>query len=354
MSDNKSFFSVADLEKWVEEGLITPDQSINIRTYIEANGSIEEQKEVGGEQRKGLNFVSLAYYFGGFMILLAYTIFMGLEWETLGYTRQITYSLGTIIVLWGIGYFLQRSNFRIAGGLLIFVGTGIVPLLVTTIQRAIGMWPETEFAYRDFYRYVSQTWIPLELISITISVFVIWRIRFPLITLLIAFWMWFLSMDLTRWIIKSDDWGFSDPEQIVSSVMGAGMLFLGIYLQRKAKQDYSFWFYLFGHLLVLSFFSSLTLDKEGVLGLVYFAVYFLFVIASVWLQQRVFLVFGALGCYGYISYLAFDIFDGAMGFVFALGGIGLLIVLSAVGYQKYLRPWLEKQFNPNRSVELKT
>ncbi len=166
--------------------------------------------------------------------------------------------------------------------------------------------------------------------------------------------MWFLSMDLTRWIVKSDDWDISDPEQIVSSVMGAGMLFLGIYLQRKAKQDYSFWFYLFGHLLVLSFFSSLTLDREGILGLVYFAVYFLFVIASVWLQRRVFLVFGAIGCYGYISYLAFDIFDGAMGFVFALGGVGLLIVLSAVGYQKYLRPWLEKQFTQNRSAEIKT
>ena len=216
------------------------------------------------------------------------------------------------------------------------------------------MWPETEFAYRDFYRYVSQTWIPLELISIAIRIIIIWRIRFPLVTLLIAFWMWFLSMDLTRWIVKSDDWDISDPEQIVSSVMGAGMLFLGIYLQRKAKQDYSFWFYLFGHLLVLSFFSSLTLDREGILGLVYFAVYFLFVIASVWLQRRVFLVFGAIGCYGYISYLAFDIFDGAMGFVFALGGVGLLIVLSAVGYQKYLRPWLEKQFAQNRSAEIKT
>ncbi len=154
MSDNKWHFSIADLEKWVEEGLITPDQITSIRSYIEAKGSIEEQNEVGSEQRKGLNFVSLAYYFGGFMILLAYTIFMGLEWESLGYTRQITYSLGTIIVLWGIGYFLQRTNFRTAGGLLIFVGTGIVPLLVATIQRAVGMWPETEFAYRDFYRYV--------------------------------------------------------------------------------------------------------------------------------------------------------------------------------------------------------
>ena len=46
MSDNKSHFSIADLEKWVEEGLITPDQITSIRSYIEAKGSIEEQNEV--------------------------------------------------------------------------------------------------------------------------------------------------------------------------------------------------------------------------------------------------------------------------------------------------------------------
>jgi hypothetical protein len=38
---------------------------------------------------------------------------------------------------------------------------------------------------------------------------------------------------------------------------------------------------------------------------------------------NVFLVFGAFACYGYLSYLAFQVFDGEMGFVFALGGISL-------------------------------
>ncbi|MBO9341817.1 MAG: hypothetical protein J7454_07295 [Roseiflexus sp.] len=61
-------FTLADLEQWVEKGLITPEQLANIRSYIEATGSREEQVQTAPEQRKGLNFVSLAYYFGGFMI----------------------------------------------------------------------------------------------------------------------------------------------------------------------------------------------------------------------------------------------------------------------------------------------
>src|SRR5215211_7884672 len=127
MSNDKMNFSNEDLEKWVEEGLITPEQITKIRAYLESEGSIEEQSSGTVEQKRGLNFISLAYYFGGFMILLAYTIFMGLQWETLGFARQIIYSLGTIIVLWGIGYLLRNKGFGNAGGLLIFAGTGIIP-----------------------------------------------------------------------------------------------------------------------------------------------------------------------------------------------------------------------------------
>jgi hypothetical protein len=252
--------------------------------------------------------------------------------------------MSTIVVLWVIGYVLQRSGFRIAGGLLIFAGTGIVPLFVFTVQRALGIWPDDQtYAYMEFYRIVAQTWILLELISIGVAVIVIWRVRFTLISLLIAFWTWFLSMDITRWVSRSDYWTWSDREQIVSTTIGVGMLGLGVWLQRRTKQDYSFWFYLFGHIIVLSHLSALMLNREGFLGIVYLAVYISFVVASVWLQRRVFLVFGAIGCYSYLSYLAFQVFQGALGFVFALGVIGLLIVLTAVGYQKYLRSWLENQ-----------
>jgi hypothetical protein len=348
-------FTLADLEQWVEKGLITPEQLTNIRSHIEAAGPVAEQAKAGPEQRKGLNFVSLAYYFGGFMILLAYTIFMGLQWESLEFTGQIAISLFTIVVLWAIGYFLQRSGFRIAGGLLIFAGTGIVPLFVFTVQRALGIWPDDQtYAYMEFYRIVAQTWILLELISIGVAVIVIWRVRFTLISLLIAFWTWFLSMDITRWVSQSDYWTWSDREQIVSTMIGVGMLGLGVWLQRRTKQDYSFWFYLFGHIIILSHLSALTLNREGFLGIVYLAIYLSFVVASVWLQRRVFLVFGAIGCYSYLSYLAFRVFEGALGFVFALGVIGLLIVLTAVGYQKYLRSWLENQLARYRVSSVKS
>ena len=56
------------------------------------------------------------------------------------------------------------------------------------------------------------------LISIGGAVIVIWRVRFTLISLLIAFWTWFLSMDITRWVSQIDYWTWSDREQIVSTI----------------------------------------------------------------------------------------------------------------------------------------
>ena len=74
-------FTWADIAQWTEQRLITPEQADAIRQYVEASGTVDEQAQAGPEQRPGLNLVTIAYYFGAFMILLAYTFFVGLQWE---------------------------------------------------------------------------------------------------------------------------------------------------------------------------------------------------------------------------------------------------------------------------------
>ena len=58
-------------------------------------------------------------------------------------------------------------------------------------------------------------------------------------------------------------------------------------------------------------------------------------VASVWLRSSVFLIVGALGCYADVSYPAFEVFAGGLGFAFALAG-------SAVAHQRAFRPWLRE------------
>jgi hypothetical protein len=354
MSDigKNSQFTWADIQQWVERGLIRPDQARNIRKHVEAAGPVAEQVQTGVEQRKGLNLVTIANYFGGFLVLLAYTVFIGTKWGSLDSAAQAGVSLLTIGVLWTIGFALRYLGYVQAGGLLIFAGTGVFPLLVYTLERMIGARPAAgSYAYGDFYyRTDAPIWIVMEVTSIFVATIILWRIRFSLLVLLIAFWSWFLSMDLLRWITQSPTWSWGDQEQLVSTLIGVFMLALGIFLQRRTRQDYSLWFYTFGHLIVFTHLTALLLDNESALGLLYLMIYLAFVVASVWLQRRVFLVFGAIGSYGYISFLAFDVFEGSLGFVFALAGAGLAIILTTVGYQKYIRPWLEGQLTSYQKI----
>ncbi len=351
-------FTWDDIERWVAHGLLMPEQARAIRRFVEGGevalaerGRRPLAPPESREERSGLNLVTIAYYFGSVLILLAYTFFVGLAWEDLEVGSQAAIALGTIGGLWAIGGTLRRFGYAIAGSLLIFAGTGIVPLGVYTLQKLVGLWPDgsNTDAYREFYREVAPAWVTLEVTSVLVTLAVLWRVRFPLLTLPIAFWTWFLSMDLSRWIARSEERDWGNREQAVGLVVGLLTLALGGVLQRRYGASWSRWFYLFGHLAVFFTASALALDDDvGGLRLLYPLLFLAFVVLSVRLQERTFLVFGALGCYAYASYLAFEVFDGALGFVFALAAIGLTVVLSAVAYQRFVRQALEEWLGRRR------
>lgn len=343
-----------EVEGWVERGLIRPDQLAAIRA-ASAGGDADEAggpakfSGVDPKARPGFNATSVAYYFGGFMILLAYTFFMGLQWENLGRGGQLAVALVSVAGLWAIGDRLRRAGYRLGGNVLIFAGTGVFPLVVYAALRLLNLWPDDADAdpYRDFHRRISGTWLLLEGVSILVTLAVLWVVRFPLLTLLLAFWGWYLSMDLVAFIANEERWAWDTTEWLVGGAVGLAMLVLGVWLRRqRGDQEYSRWFYLFGHVALLGNAVALALDEGVALGLLFLLLYVGVVAASVWLQSRMFLVFGALGCYASASYLAFDVFAGALGFVFSLAAIGLLVVLSTVAYQRYLHRWLVDRLHP--------
>src|SRR5829696_4511481 len=357
-------FTWVDVEQWADNGLIRPDQLTAIRAHVAGESGPTPSAEhpravdvtaqpVGKERLAGLNLVTIAYYSGAFMILLAYTFFLGLQWEDLGRGGQALAACGTVAGLWLVGRLLRGRGYPLAGNLLVFAGTGVTALAVYSVLRFAGLWPESPEAgvYRDFYRTIDGNWVMLEVTCIAVALAAAWWTRFPLLTLLIGFWGWYFSMDMTEALTGHDDFAWGPVEWSVGTAVGLTMLAIGLWLQRRrGAPEWSFWFYLFGHVAVLGNLGALALDDGPALGLLFLTVYLSFVVASVWLQARVFLVFGALGCYAYVSKLAFDVFAGSLGFVFGLALVGLLIVLSAVGYQRYVQPWLTRRLAPAAGV----
>jgi hypothetical protein len=339
-------FDLTDLERWREQGLISADQVREISRYAGAEGVEETPMSSPSRRARRLDVASIAYYFGGFMILFAYTIFMGIQWEAVGKVGQVLIASMTISLLWGLGALLRRRGYSLGGNMLVFVGTGIVPLWIYTVEHLIGVWPRIGEDYEDFFRDVQPSWVSMELGAIAVAAVVLWKVRFSLIGLLISFWAWYLSMDFARWIFggSARDWG-STAAEATSCVIGLGLIGLGVALQRRLGEDISLWFYLFGHLAVICPFTALALEHKTILGLLAFPAFYAgVVVASVWLQRKVFLVFGAIGIYGYVSYLASEIFHGALGFTFGLALVGLVIIFSAVWYQKSARQSLERFF----------
>ena len=336
MADSQPPLTWDDAHHWVELGLITPEQLDALKHYSATRHAPVVQPR--------LNLLTIAYYFGAFIILLAYTFFMGLQWELLGVAGQLTITALTMGGLIGIGMLLRRLRVELASNLLLFAAVGITPLLVYTVQRALGFWPDESLAYQDSYRVIQQRWLVMELVSIGAALVGLWRTRFPLMLLLVSFWSWYFSMDAVRWVIGSTDWSWGIAERGVALVVGAALLGVGLALHKRFTKDYSFWLILFGNLIIFTHLSSLAFELGGMAALAYFVVSVGAVVASVPLQRRTLLIFGALGCYSYVSYLAFTVFDGGLGFTFALAAIGLFIVLSAVLYQKIIHGAFVRRF----------
>jgi hypothetical protein len=65
---------------------------------------------------------------------------------------------------------------------------------------------------------------------------------------------------------------------------------------------------------------------------------------SLLLKRRLFMIFGSLGIFGYISYLAFRVFENSLLFPLALSALGIAIIYLGVVYQRHYRQ-LEHYFD---------
>ena len=111
------------------------------------------------------------------------------------------------------------------------------------------------------------------------------------------------------------------------------MLLVAYRLDRRTREDYSFWLYLFG---VAAFWFGLTLMDSGNPWdkFVYCLINIGLLAVSTFLDRRVFAVFGSLGVSLYLGYLAFSLFKDSLLLPVALTAIGLAVIAAAIVYQK--------------------
>lgn len=327
-----------DLKAATQARLITNEQAQQLWAFW------ERQRERSPQFR----FSHVLYYFGGLLAISAITLFVTQAWETLrGFPLFLITTLLFILGCLFARYFLQRKLF-IPAGIMATFSLVLVPLAVYNIQITLGLLPPPQYYAADYHYFINGYWVPMELTTLLAGAVMLYIYDFPFLLFPVAVTLWYLSMDLYSLLFNTYD--FSSRANF-SIVFGLLVIASAIYFDFKYddRRDYPFWLYIVG---VVVFWGGLTCQHSDseITKFIYCMINILLIICSVFLNRRVFAIFGALGVLGYLGHLAFSIFADSLGFPLVLVFLGIGIILAATRWPaaeaklvSYLHPYIPKK-----------
>ena len=295
------------------------------------------------EGKPKFDVANVAYYLGALIVIGAMGWFMNKAWEQLGglglFAVATGYAAGFI---WAGRTLWDKHALRIPGGLLFTMAVCMVPLATYGIERWLGFWPASDpGSYTNFHPLINGSWLIMEAATIVAGAIALRFWRFPFVTAPIAYALWYMSMDLADWIGGHQmTW---NEKAMISTVFGAVMIAAAYLVDLQGKSDdFAFWGYVFG---LMSFWGGLSaMDSNSELGkLVYCLINIALIFCSLVLRRRTFIIFGALGLFGYLSHLAYRVFQDSILFPVVLSFAGLAIIYVGFQYQRR-RVEIERSF----------
>jgi len=312
-----------DLEAAVARQIIAVEQSAALWKHL-------EERHPAKARFTGLN---VAYYFGALVVISAMGWLMTLGFQALGPWAVCGIAIAYALVFIRAGAKL-RDELPIPAGLLYTMAVCMTPLAVWGLERGSRFWPENDPGnYRDFFPYIRASWIWMEAATVLAALFALRQIRFSFLVAPAAVALWFMSMDLAAYLSGHGSSWNVELARNVSLVFGLAMLFIAYLADRRTGVDLSFWLYLFGMTAFWGAVSSMDSGSE-LRRLLYCVLNLFFIVVSVALRRRVFLVYGALGVNAYLVTLAWRVFQNSVLFPFALTALGLGVIWAAVKYQR--------------------
>src|SRR5882762_3322116 len=305
----------ADLDQAIAQQILTSPQAAALWRLLQsrqpvAAGVPAPAPEVPQRRFTGLN---VAYYFGALLVIAAMGWLMTLGWESFG-------GKGIFLIATLYAFFFTMAGLRLLaqpqtrtpGGLLVTMAVCMTPLAVYGLERTTGLWPGADPGnYRGFFPWIRGGWFAMEAATVLAGLIALRKVRFPFLVAPIALVLWFMSMDALPALFHAQPWD-GDIARRISIAFGLALLFI------------AFWG------AVTSMQSHGELSK-----LLYCAMNLGFVVLSVLLRRRVFLVFGAVGVNAYLGHLAWRVFAHSLIFPFVLTLLGLGIIAAAVYYQRH-------------------
>jgi hypothetical protein len=338
-------FTESDLRAAAAAGAIEPTQLERLLDFlaVRAASRTAEAPPAAGPK---FDVAHLLWYAGALIVIGAMGMFSTLAFSQMG-GRALTATAAVYAVIFaGAGHYLwHEKKLRTPGGLLIAIAVSMAPLAVYGVQDALGWCGQfgRPGSMHDFYIWIKGSWIFMEVAAILAAAIALSFYRFPFIVSIIAVALWFMSMDLAPWIAGSP-YADYDTRRMLSIAFGVAMLAVAYGFDRRQRTgDFAFWLYLFG---LLAFWGGISATSGGsnLAKAVYCAMNVGLLLIAVFLDRRVFAVFGVLGIAAYLGDLANKVFRDSLIFPFALSLIGVGVIVAGLYYHRHqaaIAAWLD-------------
>ena len=290
------------------------------------------------EAHRGFNAITIAYSLGALLVLFALAWFLLERWKILGPGGVLGVAILYAVSFAVIGIMLRRRGYDVAGGLAIVLAVAMTPVWAWAILRLTGEIPDPaalDNALSRYEPYIASRLMVLELATIGVALVALRRVKFFALAAPIAVALVSLLLHLGQALGDPRLTWYVGP--YYQCVVACAMIAIAYAVERRqpAGEDYAFWFYLAG--LSMLFVAYVQVWQHigrwrHALPLVAAAL----VTASLYLRRRTLLVGGGIAAFGYLGYLAFDVFRRVVALPITLAALGLLVIVSTV--------WMQRRF----------
>jgi hypothetical protein len=323
-----------DLKALRDAGLIDDSKLAEISAFLRAQSQTPDTTRTAAAVQTAPRFdlTHVLWYAGALIIMGAMGLFTNEAFNRMGGWALAACGFAYAIVFTAGGHMLWRNaSLRIPAGLMIAVAVSMAPMIIYGIQDGLDLWKYAQGdpgQYQSFYTYLKASWIYMEIGTIIAAIIAVWRYPFPFIFVLAAIALWFMSMDLALWFTREPGNYYDFPiRRLVSLYFGVGMIAVAwaIDIWRKRGPDFAFWLHIFG---VMTFWGGMTFSDSSteLAKFIYCLINIGMIGMSLFLNRRIYAVFGAIGVATYLGHLASEVFKDVILFSFALSAIGLGVI----------------------------
>jgi hypothetical protein len=272
-------------------------------------------------ETKFIKRTGIAIVFGAIAFISILGAFGAAIGKTFGSAGLLSISILYAVIAGFFSWFLiVKREKRFAGGISALIAVAMFPFVIAALEQILGLWPDNIALFQGYHFWAYGSWLMIELTTIGAGCIAVALTRCPFIIIPVLLSLWHFSMDLSS-IIARQHYAEDSSSQIGSMIFSIVLLAVSFIADRRTREDYSFWGYLFGCFALIAGISSMELSPSvQIFGVILFTV--IFFTAAFFLERRLLFIMGSFSLFAVVSFFLTKIFTDATVLFFCLSAFG--------------------------------